>query len=54
MKMYKVWSADRKIIFCVECESMDDAYAEIRKIDSKVTTAQACTEEERHQIKFGC
>lgn len=55
MRLYKVWSKrNPKVIFCIECDSMDEAYAEARKYDPDATTAQACTENEVHQIKYGC
>lgn len=55
VKMFKVWSKrDPRVIFCIACETMDEAYAEARKYDLDATQAQMCTEDEAHQIKFGC
>ena len=55
MKMYKVWSKrDPRVIFCITCDSMDEAYAIAREYDSDACAAQACTEDEEHQIKYGC
>lgn len=55
MKMYKVWSkSDPRIIFVITCDSMDEAYKIAREHDPDACTAQMCTDEEAHQIQYGC
>lgn len=50
-KMYKVWRTGDPMVYYVEKDSMDEAFAEVRKIRPDADSAQMCTEEEARRIR---
>ena len=53
MIIWKIWKGglNPEVTYYVEKESLDEALAEVRKIDPKVNTAQPCTDEEAAAIR---
>ena len=51
--MWKVWKAGSEVTYFLEKDSVDEALAEIRKIEPNADSCQACTDEEAKKIKGG-
>ena len=51
--MWRVWKTGSEVFYYLEKDSMDEALAEVRRIEPGADSCQACTEEEANEIKGG-
>ena len=50
--LYKLWKSRSNAVYCINADSMDEAFKLVREVNPEVDTAQACSEDEANHLNL--